>query len=176
MASLLFFCLLIHASCWDVATCSLGLVLPPYNDYYIQADLSDVMLQLQCEYRGEMSPLNKDVTHTVDEILKSHLLFLLQICSLCCPAPLNHRDMCFWLQGDCDLLISLSLYVKQVLIHMCSLCREYCKRLQISDNNTQFLQNFLSLMLDLSPESDECELRVLTVVRCSLFVTLQTHQ
>uniref|UniRef100_A0A3Q1JIT8 VWFA domain-containing protein n=1 Tax=Anabas testudineus TaxID=64144 RepID=A0A3Q1JIT8_ANATE len=26
---------------------SLGLVLPPYNEYYIQADLSDVMLQLQ---------------------------------------------------------------------------------------------------------------------------------
>uniref|UniRef100_A0A3Q4GG36 Calcium channel, voltage-dependent, alpha 2/delta subunit 2b n=1 Tax=Neolamprologus brichardi TaxID=32507 RepID=A0A3Q4GG36_NEOBR len=35
--------------------------------------------------------------------------------------------------------------------------REYCKRLQLSDNNTQFLQNFLSLMLDLSPESDECD-------------------
>lgn len=30
--------------------CSLGLVLPPYNEFYIQADLSDVMLQLQCEY------------------------------------------------------------------------------------------------------------------------------
>lgn len=29
---------------------SLGLVLPPYNDFFIQADLSDVMLQLQCEY------------------------------------------------------------------------------------------------------------------------------
>lgn len=33
------------------AECSLGLVLPPYNEFYIQADLSDVMLQLQCEYR-----------------------------------------------------------------------------------------------------------------------------
>uniref|UniRef100_A0A8C5I1D7 Voltage-dependent calcium channel subunit alpha-2/delta-2-like n=1 Tax=Gouania willdenowi TaxID=441366 RepID=A0A8C5I1D7_GOUWI len=39
----------------------------------------------------------------------------------------------------------------------CYLYREYCKRLQLSDNNTQFLQNFLSLMLDISPESDECE-------------------
>uniref|UniRef100_A0A8C1ZK82 Calcium channel, voltage-dependent, alpha 2/delta subunit 2b n=1 Tax=Cyprinus carpio TaxID=7962 RepID=A0A8C1ZK82_CYPCA len=28
---------------------SLGLVLPPYSEYYIQADLSDVMLQLQCD-------------------------------------------------------------------------------------------------------------------------------
>lgn len=35
--------------------------------------------------------------------------------------------------------------------------REYCKRLHLSDNNTQFLQNFLSLMLDISLESDECE-------------------
>lgn len=35
--------------------------------------------------------------------------------------------------------------------------REYCKRLPLSDNNTQFLQSFLSLMLDISPESDECE-------------------
>ncbi|MEQ2307809.1 Voltage-dependent calcium channel subunit alpha-2/delta-2, partial [Ameca splendens] len=35
--------------------------------------------------------------------------------------------------------------------------REYCKNLQLSDNNTQFLQNFLSLMLDISPESDECD-------------------
>lgn len=47
-------CRLIHVSCcWDAATCSLGLVLPPYNEYYIQADLSDVMLQLQCEYQGD---------------------------------------------------------------------------------------------------------------------------
>uniref|UniRef100_A0A7N5ZVG8 VWFA domain-containing protein n=1 Tax=Anabas testudineus TaxID=64144 RepID=A0A7N5ZVG8_ANATE len=79
---------------------SLGLVLPPYNEYYIQADLSDVMLQLQCKYQGEIS------------FESSGHVFL---------AP-----------------------------------REYCKRLQISDNNTQFLQNFLSLMLDISPESDEC--------------------
>lgn len=35
--------------------------------------------------------------------------------------------------------------------------REYCKRLHLSDNNTQFLQNFLSLMLDISLDSDECE-------------------
>lgn len=53
-----FFFLLLHGPrCWDAATCSLGLVLPPYNEYYIQADLSDVMLQLQCKYQGEMSPL-----------------------------------------------------------------------------------------------------------------------
>uniref|UniRef100_A0A8C5NGA9 Voltage-dependent calcium channel subunit alpha-2/delta-2-like n=1 Tax=Gouania willdenowi TaxID=441366 RepID=A0A8C5NGA9_GOUWI len=74
---------------------SLGLVLPPYNEFYIQADLSDVMLQLQIKTKKSDS--------------------------------------------------------------YCYLYREYCKRLQLSDNNTQFLQNFLSLMLDISPESDECE-------------------
>uniref|UniRef100_A0A3P8QFU0 VWFA domain-containing protein n=1 Tax=Astatotilapia calliptera TaxID=8154 RepID=A0A3P8QFU0_ASTCA len=83
---------------------SLGLVLPSYNEYYIKADLSDVMLQLQCEYMESLLPSSFE---------SSGHVFL---------AP-----------------------------------REYCKRLQLSDNNTQFLQNFLSLMLDLSPESDECD-------------------
>uniref|UniRef100_A0A8C1XSR7 Calcium channel, voltage-dependent, alpha 2/delta subunit 2b n=1 Tax=Cyprinus carpio TaxID=7962 RepID=A0A8C1XSR7_CYPCA len=69
----------------------LGLVLPPYSEYYIQADLSDVMLQLQCEF----------------EIL-------------------------------CVL--------------------EYCKRLQMAENNTQFLAGFLSLMVEISPESEDCDL------------------
>uniref|UniRef100_A0A3P8QFN8 VWFA domain-containing protein n=1 Tax=Astatotilapia calliptera TaxID=8154 RepID=A0A3P8QFN8_ASTCA len=81
---------------------SLGLVLPSYNEYYIKADLSDVMLQLQ--YMQSLLPSSFE---------SSGHVFL---------AP-----------------------------------REYCKRLQLSDNNTQFLQNFLSLMLDLSPESDECD-------------------
>uniref|UniRef100_A0A671YBL5 Calcium voltage-gated channel auxiliary subunit alpha2delta 2 n=1 Tax=Sparus aurata TaxID=8175 RepID=A0A671YBL5_SPAAU len=81
---------------------SLGLVLPPYNEFYIQADLSDVMLQLQ--YMQSLLPSSFESAGHV---------FL---------AP-----------------------------------REYCKRLHLSDNNTQFLQNFLSLMLDISPESDECD-------------------
>ena len=41
----------------NAALCSLGLVLPPYNEYYIQADLSDVMLQLQCEYSSTFPSL-----------------------------------------------------------------------------------------------------------------------
>lgn len=80
---------------------SLGLVLPPYNEYYIQADLSDVMLQLQ--YMQSLLPSSYE---------SSGHVFL---------AP-----------------------------------REYCKRLHLSDNNTQFLQNFLSLIIDISPDSDEC--------------------
>uniref|UniRef100_A0A3Q2PN33 Calcium voltage-gated channel auxiliary subunit alpha2delta 2 n=1 Tax=Fundulus heteroclitus TaxID=8078 RepID=A0A3Q2PN33_FUNHE len=81
---------------------SLGLVLPPYNEYYIQADLSDVMLQLQ--YMQSLLPSSFE---------SSGHVFL---------AP-----------------------------------REYCKNLQLSDNNTQFLSNFLSLMLGISPEFYECE-------------------
>uniref|UniRef100_A0A674NHV5 Calcium channel, voltage-dependent, alpha 2/delta subunit 2b n=1 Tax=Takifugu rubripes TaxID=31033 RepID=A0A674NHV5_TAKRU len=69
--------------------CSLGLVLPPYNEFYIQADLSDVMLQLQ--YMQSLLPSSFE---------SSGHVFL---------AP-----------------------------------REYCQRLHLSDNNTQFLQNFLS--------------------------------
>uniref|UniRef100_W5L2N2 Calcium channel, voltage-dependent, alpha 2/delta subunit 2b n=1 Tax=Astyanax mexicanus TaxID=7994 RepID=W5L2N2_ASTMX len=57
----------------------LGLVLPLYSEYYIQADLSDVMLQLQ----------------------------------------------------------------------------EYCKRLHLAENNTQFLENFLSLMVEITPETED---------------------
>uniref|UniRef100_A0A8C5C9L5 VWFA domain-containing protein n=1 Tax=Gadus morhua TaxID=8049 RepID=A0A8C5C9L5_GADMO len=82
---------------------SLGLVLPPYNEYYIQADLSDVMLQLQCEYSSTFPSL----------------------CGLCYEPVYSPV--------------------------------EYCKRLQLSDNNTQFLENFLSLMMDITLESEDCD-------------------
>ncbi len=93
------------------------------------------------------------------EKLTSPSVSVLQTCSHCCPAPLNLQDMCFWLQGDqllcfpLHFTLSLSAGINSVLCFF----REYCKRLHLSDNNTQFLQNFLSLMLDISPESDECE-------------------
>ncbi|KAG7319330.1 hypothetical protein KOW79_017804 [Hemibagrus wyckioides] len=81
---------------------SLGLVLPPYSDYYIQADLSDVMLQLQ--YLQSLLPSSFESAGHV---------FL---------AP-----------------------------------REYCKRLHISENNTQFLESFLSLMVEITPETEDCD-------------------
>uniref|UniRef100_A0A674CHK5 Calcium voltage-gated channel auxiliary subunit alpha2delta 2 n=1 Tax=Salmo trutta TaxID=8032 RepID=A0A674CHK5_SALTR len=87
----------------SIITCTvLGLVLPPYSEYYIQADLSDVMLQLQ--YLQSLLPSSFESGGHV---------FL---------AP-----------------------------------REYCKRLHISDNNTQFLENFLSLMVEITPESEDCD-------------------
>uniref|UniRef100_A0AAY4A1J2 VWFA domain-containing protein n=1 Tax=Denticeps clupeoides TaxID=299321 RepID=A0AAY4A1J2_9TELE len=89
----------------------LGLVLPSYNEYYIQADLRDVMLQLQCEYLFEsLDPLDPRVP-----VMAAH----------CC---------CFMFY------------------------REYCKRLFIAENNTQFLEDFISFMVNLTPDSAECDL------------------
>ncbi|KAA0711757.1 Voltage-dependent calcium channel subunit alpha-2/delta-2 [Triplophysa tibetana] len=81
---------------------SLGLVLPPYSEYYIQADPSDVRLQLK--YLQSLLP---------DSFESAGHVFL---------AP-----------------------------------REYCKRLQMVENNTQFLANFISLMVEITPESDDCD-------------------
>ncbi|XP_062842864.1 voltage-dependent calcium channel subunit alpha-2/delta-2-like isoform X3 [Trichomycterus rosablanca] len=81
---------------------SLGLVLPTYSEYYIQADLSDVMLQLQ--YLQSLLP---------NSFESGGHVFL---------AP-----------------------------------REYCERLVIAENNTQFLENFLSLMVELTPETEDCD-------------------
>lgn len=54
---------------------SLGLVLPPYNEFYIQADLSDVMLQLQCEYReARLSPFRFMWMRLKDEMKKKSQL------------------------------------------------------------------------------------------------------
>lgn len=75
---------------------------------------------------------------------------LLWICRACVSGSkvTNISVFSFWFH-----FLSLFPGINSVLCFF----REYCKRLHISDNNTQFLQNFLSLMLDISPESDECE-------------------
>lgn len=60
---------------------SLGLVLPPYNEFYIQADLSDVMLQLQCEYReAGLSPFCFMWMRLKDEMKKKSQLPPLSLC------------------------------------------------------------------------------------------------
>uniref|UniRef100_A0A3B5AWM9 Voltage-dependent calcium channel subunit alpha-2/delta-2-like n=1 Tax=Stegastes partitus TaxID=144197 RepID=A0A3B5AWM9_9TELE len=75
--------------------------------------------------------------------------------------PVNN-NIC--LRTSCPPVCSVSVDMQSLLPssfessgHVFLAPREYCKRLQLSDNNTQFLQNFLSLMLDISPESDECD-------------------
>lgn len=35
--------------------------------------------------------------------------------------------------------------------------REYCKDLNASDNNTEFLKNFIELMEKVTPDSKQCE-------------------
>uniref|UniRef100_A0A8D0CJF4 Calcium voltage-gated channel auxiliary subunit alpha2delta 2 n=1 Tax=Scleropages formosus TaxID=113540 RepID=A0A8D0CJF4_SCLFO len=35
--------------------------------------------------------------------------------------------------------------------------REYCTKLHVTDNNTQFLENFISLMVEITPESKDCD-------------------
>ncbi|KAK1800051.1 hypothetical protein P4O66_006559, partial [Electrophorus voltai] len=94
---------------------SLGLVLPLYSEYYIQADLSDVMLQLQ--YLQSLLPSSFESAGHV---------FL---------APRYYVDLV------------LSQERKM----------EYCKRLHMAENNTQFLENFLSLMVEITPESEDCD-------------------
>ncbi|KAI1234371.1 Voltage-dependent calcium channel subunit alpha-2/delta-2, partial [Lamprotornis superbus] len=81
---------------------SLGLVLPPYSTYYIQANLSDQILQVK------------------------YFEFLL---------PNSFES-----EG-----------------HVFIAPREYCKDLDLSDNNTEFLENFIALMEKVTPDSKQCD-------------------
>lgn len=40
------------------------------------------------------------------------------------------------------------------------LLREYCKELELSGNNTEFLNNFIALMEKVTPDSKQCEASV----------------
>lgn len=89
-----------------------------------------------------------------------HLLFLL--CRYAVAATQLLRVLGTRVSGaEVGALFSVTLLVSLLclllLIPLSVFSREYCKRLHLSDNNTQFLQNFLSLMLDISLDSDECE-------------------
>uniref|UniRef100_A0A8C8RT64 Calcium voltage-gated channel auxiliary subunit alpha2delta 2 n=1 Tax=Pelusios castaneus TaxID=367368 RepID=A0A8C8RT64_9SAUR len=81
---------------------SLGLVLPPYSTHYIQANLSDQILQVK------------------------YFEFLL---------PNSFES-----EG-----------------HVFIAPREYCKDLDLSDNNTEFLENFIALMEKVTPDSKQCD-------------------
>lgn len=165
--------LILASPCWDAATCSLGLVLPPYNEYFIQADLSDVMLQLQCEYRESCrDSVWWDATQRGDQQNWHHPLPWYRYAVA--PAQL------LWIlrtRVSGSQVTTISLYISKSVsegkvfsIYVLFSYREYCKRLNLSDNNTQFLQNFLSLMLDISPESDECEC-VNSIPQLTIFAT-----
>uniref|UniRef100_A0A671KTS5 Voltage-dependent calcium channel subunit alpha-2/delta-2-like n=1 Tax=Sinocyclocheilus anshuiensis TaxID=1608454 RepID=A0A671KTS5_9TELE len=99
---------------------SLGLVLPPYSEYYIQADLSDVMLQY---------------------------------CVFC-----------------------VNVWSFNLFISLCNIYREYCKRLQMAENNTQFLADFLSLMVEISPESEDYQTRHSLLIYCINWIQILIGQ
>ncbi|XP_026976685.1 voltage-dependent calcium channel subunit alpha-2/delta-2 isoform X2 [Sagmatias obliquidens] len=80
---------------------SLGLVLPPYSTFYLQANLSDQILQVK------------------------YFEFLL-------PSSFESEG------------------------HVFIAPREYCKELNASDNNTEFLKNFIELMEKVTPDSKQC--------------------
>uniref|UniRef100_H0W7I3 Calcium voltage-gated channel auxiliary subunit alpha2delta 2 n=1 Tax=Cavia porcellus TaxID=10141 RepID=H0W7I3_CAVPO len=86
---------------------SLGLVLPPYSTFYLQANLSDQILQVKC-LLGSLDPT----------ALSSS------------PSP---------------LFLPPHPYP-----------REYCKDLNASDNNTEFLKTFIELMEKVTPDSKQC--------------------
>uniref|UniRef100_A0A8C9J4I1 Calcium voltage-gated channel auxiliary subunit alpha2delta 2 n=1 Tax=Panthera tigris altaica TaxID=74533 RepID=A0A8C9J4I1_PANTA len=81
---------------------SLGLVLPPYSTFYLQANLSDQIT----------------------------------------PAA-----------GDFEFLLPSSFESEG---HVFIAPREYCKDLNASDNNTEFLKNFIELMEKVTPDSKQC--------------------
>uniref|UniRef100_A0A8C4LVV1 Calcium voltage-gated channel auxiliary subunit alpha2delta 2 n=1 Tax=Equus asinus asinus TaxID=83772 RepID=A0A8C4LVV1_EQUAS len=84
---------------------SLGLVLPPYSTFYLQANLSDQILQVKCKW--------------------PNFEFLL-------PSSFESEG------------------------HVFIAPREYCKDLNASDNNTEFLKNFIELMEKVTPDSKQC--------------------
>ncbi|KAM3914780.1 voltage-dependent calcium channel subunit alpha-2/delta-2 isoform 5-T5 [Leptodactylus fuscus] len=88
---------------------SLGLVLPLYSSYYLRANLSDQILQVQ--YPNKKT---KDFESLMPNTFESEGRVFL--------AP-----------------------------------RQYCQDLEQSENNTEFLLNFISLMEKVTPDSKQCD-------------------
>ncbi|KAJ6667687.1 hypothetical protein lerEdw1_016008 [Lerista edwardsae] len=126
---------------------SLGLVLPPYSRYYIQANLSDQILQVkfnkvfpfdgQPQIRLKLRAIPNEAFVPHFKPPPDNVTFLLQILNTCCQTALSPRDMYSLLQ------------VQEV--------KEYCKDLNMSDNNTEFLENFIALMEKVTPDSKQCD-------------------
>ncbi|KAL7985973.1 hypothetical protein Chor_011139, partial [Crotalus horridus] len=76
-----------------------------------------------------------------------NVTFLLQILNTCCQTALSPRDMYSLLQ------VHNGLYMQ---MHRLT-AREYCKDLNLSDNNTEFLENFIALMEKVTPDSKQCD-------------------
>ncbi|XP_075429762.1 voltage-dependent calcium channel subunit alpha-2/delta-2 [Ascaphus truei] len=88
---------------------SLGVVLPQYSSYYLRANLSDQILQVQFPNKKK-----KDFESLLPNNFESEGRVFV--------AP-----------------------------------RQYCRELELSDNNTEFLENFISLMEKVTPDSKQCD-------------------
>uniref|UniRef100_UPI0037E78116 voltage-dependent calcium channel subunit alpha-2/delta-2a n=1 Tax=Semicossyphus pulcher TaxID=241346 RepID=UPI0037E78116 len=86
---------------------SLGLVLPTYSENHIKANLSDQILQVQCNNSKDFESLLPNSFES-----EGHVFI----------AP-----------------------------------REYCNDLELSNNNTEFLLNFIALMEKVTPDSKQCD-------------------
>lgn len=54
---------------------------------------------------------------------------------------------------DGGLFLYLFPFLKWLLLFF----REYCNDLELSNNNTEFLLNFIALMEKVTPDSKQCE-------------------
>ncbi|KAL7891758.1 hypothetical protein AOLI_G00012340 [Acnodon oligacanthus] len=109
---------------------SLSLVLPTYSENHIRANLSDQILQVQ--YRTPTHPI-WDVS---------------DIAVVTSPSVDSGKWKAVY------FLLSLSIDTgggdkKEWM--------EYCKDLELSNNNTEFLHNFIALMEKVTPDSKQCD-------------------
>ncbi|KAM8931067.1 voltage-dependent calcium channel subunit alpha-2/delta-2 isoform 2-T2 [Pelodytes ibericus] len=88
---------------------SLGLVLPLYSSFYLRANLSDQILQVQ---------FFKKRTKDFESLMPNHF------------------------ESDGRVFLAP---------------RKYCRDLEQSENNTEFLLNFISLMEKVTPDSKQCD-------------------
>ncbi|XP_009995268.1 PREDICTED: voltage-dependent calcium channel subunit alpha-2/delta-2, partial [Chaetura pelagica] len=127
---------------------SLGLVLPPYSTYYIQANLSDQILQVK--YIEVAAPPAQGLGGR-DRLAGWHITTFVSPGKPRCWQHgwyLPHHP-----PGRTDLAFSILANVKPCPPNP----REYCKDLDLSDNNTEFLENFIALMEKVTPDSKQCD-------------------
>ncbi|OWK02545.1 hypothetical protein Celaphus_00010534, partial [Cervus elaphus hippelaphus] len=127
---------------------SLGLVLPPYSTFYLQANLSDQILQVKYfefllpssfESEGHVfiapRPPGKSPSLREPAVRSTPLPGRLLLWFVV-PSPTTPPRT-----RPCPVSVFI----------------EYCKDLNASDNNTEFLKNFIELMEKVTPDSKQCE-------------------
>uniref|UniRef100_A0A8B9HEZ2 VWFA domain-containing protein n=1 Tax=Astyanax mexicanus TaxID=7994 RepID=A0A8B9HEZ2_ASTMX len=134
----------------DVHLDELKRLAPRYNlganGYIFAIDPNGYLLlhpNLQAKVRNGSFPSSGYVSHP------QHLITLLNQTGFVCEGVSMQRVMC--------LCVCVCVFVCVFNDAVLCLCREYCKRLHLAENNTQFLENFLSLMVEITPETEDCD-------------------